>query len=253
MPSYDKQNRREIIRLFAHRGGNIAATENSIDAFESSVKLGYKYLETDVILTKDNKVISYHGAHNAYTQKLSGLKKRSEMQKMTHQEINNLLHSNGLKTPLLEDLLNRFPKAFFSVDAKTWEVVDPLVQLIKNTKSQNRVSITSFNIRRTLIIAKKLGGADLQTALCLYRVEAYPIILLPGLSMKFFSKVGIKCLHVPHRCVNSRLLRSSKKHNILIYAWAVNEKSEIERLLSIGVDGIISDDIKLLKKTAELN
>ena len=42
---------------FAHRGGNEFAPENSFKAFESAVNIGYKYLETDVHLTKDGFLI----------------------------------------------------------------------------------------------------------------------------------------------------------------------------------------------------
>lgn len=254
MSNQDKPSTPNNTRLIAHRGGSSGSIENSLSAFRACVDMGYKYLETDVILSSDGKVLSYHGSQNAYMRNKTGLEKRKKIQKLTYNEINSRLYDNKIEAPLLEDLLSQFPDCYFSVDAKTWEVVDPLVDIIKKTKSQNRVSITSFNIRRSRIIAKKLGDSEkLETGLCLYRITAYPLIIFSELFMKYFSKNKIRCLHVPFSCVTKGVLRASRRHGILIYAWSVNDEREIKRLLSIGVDGIISDDIMLLKETAQMN
>ena len=50
----------EKFLAFAHRGGNEFAPENSFRAFKSAVDIGYKYLETDVHLTKDGFLIAFH-------------------------------------------------------------------------------------------------------------------------------------------------------------------------------------------------
>ena len=50
----------EKFLAFAHRGGNESAPENSFLAFKNAVDIGYKYLETDVHLTKDGYLIAFH-------------------------------------------------------------------------------------------------------------------------------------------------------------------------------------------------
>ena len=45
---------------FAHRGGSDYAPENSFEAFNAAVGLGYKLLETDLRTTKDGYILAFH-------------------------------------------------------------------------------------------------------------------------------------------------------------------------------------------------
>ena len=45
---------------FAHRGGSLENSENTLDAFEKCISIGYDYIETDVRETRDGKLVIFH-------------------------------------------------------------------------------------------------------------------------------------------------------------------------------------------------
>ena len=45
---------------FAHAGGALEAPANTMPAFEHAVRLGYRYLETDVHVTADGELLAFH-------------------------------------------------------------------------------------------------------------------------------------------------------------------------------------------------
>ena len=51
---------KENFLAFAHRGGNEFASRKFYKSFKNAVDMGYRYLETDVHLTKDGYLIAFH-------------------------------------------------------------------------------------------------------------------------------------------------------------------------------------------------
>ena len=48
------------VHVCGHRGHSLEAPENTMAAFQGAIDLGYKYLETDVHVTRDGVVIAFH-------------------------------------------------------------------------------------------------------------------------------------------------------------------------------------------------
>jgi glycerophosphoryl diester phosphodiesterase len=54
-------------------------------------------------------------------------------------------------------------------------------------------------------------------------------------------KTRAESLHLQKDCVNSDLVELAGNLGLKIFVWTVNEVREMEKFLSLGVDGIISD------------
>lgn len=239
--------------LFAHRGGNAAGDnkENTKRAFTSATHLGYKFLETDVILTRDKQVICYHGAQNWYMKHRSGLEVRSKVQKLTYKQIQDKIVLGSEPVPKMKDILASFPNSLFSIDVKTKEVVVPLASLLKELKVGNRVIVTSFSLRRTLKANRLLRGHKGEAALCISRFSPKLIRPIDVIFLRFMRFLGITYLEVSYTRISKRLMNLSRRHGISIYAWTVNDQENIQKMLSFGADGIMSDETKLLMSTAK--
>ena len=149
----------EKFLAFAHRGGNEFAPENSFRAFKSAVDIGYKYLETDVHLTKDGFLIAFHDDTLDRVTDKSGL-----IRDLTLSEIKKAKIAGTDEIPLLSELLNSFTDCFFNIDCKVDETVQPLINLINNKDFINRVCIGSFSQKRINFIRKSLGK-DVKTSM----------------------------------------------------------------------------------------
>jgi glycerophosphoryl diester phosphodiesterase len=227
------------------------ASENTAKTFKSAVRLGYKFIETDVIVTKDNQVICYHGSHNWYTKRHNGLEIRRKVQKLTYKQVRAKKLPDGQEIPKLEDILNSYPKVLFSIDIKTKEAVVPLVRLIKKLGAEDRVIITSFSLYRTLKANQLLRGHDRQASLCLSRVSAKALSPINSLFIRYMRLLGVRYLQVSYTRISRRLVKLAHKNDIYIYAWTVNKPKAMKKMIKLGVDGIISDEAGLLLNTVK--
>jgi glycerophosphoryl diester phosphodiesterase len=193
----------------AHRGGDGASfsKRNTMAAFQSAYNLGYKYMETDVALAKNGQVVITHNAPVG-------------------------------QEPRLLDVLQTFPTIKFFIDPKTDEVVEPLVDIIKKTKSLQRVCIGSFSYKRLKKVAELLGGWD----------KACTSYISQAIWRQFRPNFEGDALCVPHWSITSVSVRQARKYDLKLIAWTPNGYRSINRLIDLGVDGIISDRVELLKE-----
>jgi len=234
----------------AHRGGagklnpNRHRRENTLGVFKAAVKLGYDYLELDVTNTADSQVIVLHVTADRVEAKFH---KRSapdaqKLQQYTYSELKKRL---GREIPTLEEVLKALPKTKFLIDAKTDEVVKPLAEVIKKTKSKNRVYLNSFFIHRVIKL-QALLGEDLN---CGVIISRHPRIynwhtraLYRG---DYFGK-GFSAITISRRFLTKRNAALIHQHNLKVMVWRASSPRQINRVIKMGADGIITDDPETL-------
>lgn len=215
--------------------------QNTKAAFKNAVDSGVKYLETDVILTKDKKVVAFHGSQNFFMEKKTGLLRRKIAQNMTYEELRSI--DNYKDTPLFGDLLLSFPDAFFSVDVKTDDVVGPLCDEIKRAEASNRLCITSFSLSRTLR-SRQLLRLDTdydRASLCIYSWQALLIKFVSHIYFKYLHRKGIGIVQIPYKQISNNLLKTAHAYQIEVYAWTVNDVESWLNTPSYHADAVISD------------
>lgn len=235
--------------IFAHRGGWDAGKgkENSLRAFRAAYKLGIRHFETDVISSADGEVVAFHGSQNAYMNKKTGLATRRRAQSLNYRQMTALISPGGEKVPLLRDLLREFADVTWSIDAKTSDVVRPLVKVIKEENAEKNVIVTSFRLRRSLTLKTQLGP-QVRVSICLYSPIAFLMKYAPKGSFRYLAKKGLDTAQLPYMQIDARMISCAKRSGLKIFAWSVNDPEEIIRLCRLGVDGIISDDVRLAQK-----
>tara|TARA_Y100001970_G_scaffold33139_1_gene41117 strand:+ start:32836 stop:33603 length:768 start_codon:yes stop_codon:yes gene_type:complete len=228
---------------FAHRGGILDFPENSLRAFKGAYDLGFRYMETDVHTTKDGQLVAFHD------DKLDRVtNSRGKVSEFNLSDLSHALIDGTEPIPLLIELLEEFPDAKFNIDPKHDAAVKPLAEIILRTNSTNRVCVGSFSDERIKQVAKLIGPE-----------------LCTGMGPKSISKLQISrftksllrppfgdCAQVPSKVkgvpfITSEFVKRAHDFGKAVHAWTINDPQEIEYLLDIGVDGIMTDNLSVLK------
>lgn len=232
---------------FAHRGGGAEAPENSWTAFERAVSLGFRFMETDVRVTADGVAVAFH---DPTTDRVTG--RPGKLSATSWDELKQVPLADGRSIPLLEDLLAAWPEVAWNIDVKQAEAVAPTIDALRRTRSQKRVLLAAFSGRRSAL-AHALAGPEIATTAGRLTVGALLAAkFVPGAKLHTRSVAA----QVPIRRKGILILDRSfvevcHRSHVAVHAWTIDEADQIEKLLDLGVDGIMTDRPSVLKSVLE--
>jgi glycerophosphoryl diester phosphodiesterase len=214
-------------------------------AFQSAVDLGYRYIETDVQLTADGVLVAFHD--NDLTRTTGDKGKISEM---VWADVRRALVHGREPIPLFEDLMASFPEVRVNVDCKSDVAVDGLVAAIRRSNALDRICVGSFSAARLRRLRREFGPA-LCTSLGPAEVLRWRV---GAVGPRGWPTPKLPCAQVPVRqfgipLVTARMVRAAHALGIAVHVWTVDEATEMDRLLDLGVDGIMTDRPAVLKET----
>ncbi|MDG2341656.1 MAG: glycerophosphodiester phosphodiesterase family protein [Cytophagales bacterium] len=255
-----------------HRGFRGMYPENSILGFKESLDIGVNTLEMDVVISKDKKVIISHEPWiskyiclDVNNKKIIEDKSSFNIYEMDYNQIikydcGSLFNSKFPKQekissnkPLLNHCLNEietyikvkdYEEVNYNIEIKSStenegvfhpnykEFSNLVLSVISQFISEERFTIQSFDFRVLRYINKNhpnvklslLVSENYNPKLNLKNLGFYPYSFSPN--YKFLKHDDIKYLQ-------------NKK--IKVIPWTVNSNDDIAKVLSLGVDGMISD------------
>lgn len=249
------------IKVVAHRGDSKYFPENSHPAFKSAVDLGVDIIETDVHISSDGVIFVWHDEN---TFQLDGDK--NSVSGKSWEELSTLdlgylyidkdgrrpFSSKGIGLMTFEEVLRDFPSIRFNVDLKDkqYQLVEGMVELLDKYSAFDRVVVASFhteNLKSIRRISDRVATSYGQTEvllrvvlskLKLFRLFSHWMITPPVMQVPVVSG-GINV-------VNRTFIKILHKRGVKIQVWTINELDEMKRLYKLGVDGIMTDDPRLL-------
>ncbi|MBN2617726.1 MAG: glycerophosphodiester phosphodiesterase [Spirochaetales bacterium] len=258
-PYFDKP-----VKIVAHRGDSKFFPENSMIAFESAVELGVDVIETDVHISSDGVIFVWHDDD---TFQLDGSKvpvsNRSwdELKQLDlgflyiDKEGKRPFSSKGISLTTFKDVLRAFPNTRFNVDLKDKkaELVTGFFSLLEEENAFNRVVVASFHeenlkLIRTMSdkVATSYGKGEVLLRVLLDKVKLF------RLCSNFLPRHPVMQVPVASgliRVVTKRFIKILHKRGIKIQVWTINDEFQMRNLLKMGVDGIMTDDPRLLIST----
>ncbi|HPD56035.1 MAG TPA: glycerophosphodiester phosphodiesterase [Smithellaceae bacterium] len=247
--------------IFAHRGDPINYPENTIPSFKSASESGVDVIETDLRITSDGHFVLFHdttidrmtngrGKLSDYT--LDDLKRFDAGYRFSSDGVSYPFRNKGITIPDLEECLLEFPEQRFNIDLKVKNPsqVKKYCEILKKHDSVKRV-LTASEHTENLKEARKILPEMATSASRREVIGAYFLFKSKLLSMK--SSFAADAFQIPEffgtsRIVTREIIRALHRRNVRVHVWTVNRREDILRLLDYGVDGIITDDFRLLKE-----
>jgi glycerophosphoryl diester phosphodiesterase len=233
----------------AHRGGSLhpdlIGLENTLFAFRHAAALGYRYLETDVHVTRDGHLVAFH---DPVLDRMTGT--QGAVRAVLAEELAQVRIAGEHAVPSMAELLEELPDCRFNIDLKAPGSVTALAELLERTGSHDRVCVGSFSFRHLQHFRRLTGGRVATSA------TPAEVALFLGTSWRYVPRLArprrFGVLQIPRRrgrlpLVTPSLVRRAHAAGVHVHVWTVDEPAEMEELLALGVDGLITDRTDLLK------
>jgi glycerophosphoryl diester phosphodiesterase len=236
-------------RAFAHRGWHLdelADRENSLSAFQRAAAEGYQYLETDVHATSDEVVVVHHDPLLDRTTDGHGA-----IADHSWAEVRTMKIAGREPLVSLEEVLEELPEARFNVDVKTDDAVIPFLRVVERAQAFDRVAAAAFSDAR-LARLRRLAGPKLMTSLgprsaaLLWLSRRFPLLGSNFLIRGHMAQVPVRQTGLT--IVDSLFLLRAATLAIEVHTWTVDSGKEMQKLLDLGVQGIVTDRPDLLKE-----
>ncbi|WKZ83638.1 MAG: glycerophosphodiester phosphodiesterase [Acidimicrobiia bacterium] len=236
---------------FAHRGSRVLWPENTMPAFQGAVDLGYRYLETDVHLTRDGKVVIFHdhrlerltdGVGRVWERGWEELRRLDAAHHFAT-EGEFPYRGKGVGIPLLEEVVRSFPEVMLNLDLKQRGVEQAVATEVLRLGVEDRVLIGSFHDTRIRRF-RRITEGRVATSAGPREVSRAVTSAVAGARVRGRADA----LQVPDRLASKRLIDAAHRGGKQVHVWTVNDPERMRQLLALGVDGIVTDRPDLLNE-----
>jgi len=233
------------VSIHAHRGVSTEAPENTLAAVRAAIAAGADYLETDIQLSKDDVLVV---AHDSDFSRLGGVAKK--VWELTYEEIHAIpLGRNAAPgfrnevTPTFDALLSEAKGHIkINIELKYYgdhepELAKKVVETVRAHQMLDQVVIQSLEYQPLLEVRKLVPGV--------------PVGYLLSFNAREPSRLDVDFLSVQQNRLDSRFVRKAHGSGKQVYAWTVNTVEDMRRQFDLGVDGVITDQSALARKTLD--
>ena len=242
--------------LFAHRGARVERPENTLLAFRHALDLGADALELDVHHTRDGIVVVHHDPTLGRSSGLPVAIRQADWSALAQVDVGHTFVDEvgarpylGVRMPRLEDVLAEFPGVPLNVDLKpeSPELCDATLALLRKHRAAEHVRLASFSTRNLQRVRKQ--GWEGETSF-----SPRAVTMLATGAGRLLRAVGESAhaaqvpTHYGHvRLDSARFIQEVRRVGARLHYWTINDPVEAERLLMLGADGLVTDDVRALR------
>ncbi|MFN8640307.1 MAG: glycerophosphodiester phosphodiesterase [Candidatus Binatia bacterium] len=241
-------------RVFGHRGACGVAPENTLPAFALATALGADYLELDVHATSDGEVVVLHDPLLDRTTNGSGPVREQRWRDVaqldagwhfTHDGHTFPYRGQGVRIPRLAEVLAAHPGRRFNIEIKQGDpaIVAATLAVLRHADALDRTLLAAEHDDIMAAIRAAVGDT-VATGMSVGDVVAFIDRLLrddwadyapPGTALQ------VPPAHDGIAIVSAASVAAAHRVGLEVHVWTINDAAEIDRLLDLGVDGVMSD------------
>ena len=235
--------------VIGHRGAAARAPENTLPSFEHAVAAGADALELDVHLSADGRVVVIHDPALDRTTDRSGavasltlaqIQAADAGARFTTDGRTFPFRGQGIRVPVIEEVLARFPSTPLLIELKTAAASAELRRLIAAHRAEDRCVIGSFD-GASLAPFRAPPWHVTASQAEVQRLLAHVLLGAPAGAERY------EVLSIPpswHRIPLPlrAIARHAKRRGVPVHIWTVDRPAEAVSLWERGVTGIISND-----------
>jgi glycerophosphoryl diester phosphodiesterase len=229
----------ERVLRVGHRGAPALEPENTIRSFEAAVRCGVDFVEFDVVAHPDGTLVVAHS-----------------------------LRELASVVPTLEEALAFFartPGAGAHVDVKCH---GRAAQVAAALERHDLVGRTIASSSRFATLRELRAGAPELSVAITYPDDRFGIVrrravapfvaptvatlakALPRRLPRWLAATGARVAMLHYGVVSAAAIARCHARDVAVWAWTVNEPALVDRLVGLGVDGIVTDDPRIIPPVA---
>tara|TARA_Y100000590_G_scaffold264311_1_gene296949 strand:+ start:1005 stop:1691 length:687 start_codon:yes stop_codon:yes gene_type:complete len=220
--------------IIGHRGAMGHIAENTIPSIKKAMELGVDGIEIDVFKCKTGELVVFHDEKLERLTNSSGL-----IESLDLDSIKNIIVLDKYRIPTLEEVLELIDgQVKLNIELKGYGTASPTNNLINQYINNGRWTEDEF-----IISSFKWGELEkireLNTTIpiaVLVNSNVNPIDALP-----FAKKIKAIAVNPYFKDLNQENIQEIHSNGFKVFPYTVNELDDIERMVKLGVDAIITD------------
>ena len=218
--------------VIGHRGARGHLAENTLPSIAKAIELGVDGIEIDIFKCASGELVVFH---DQTLEKLTNSK--GYIEQLTLDSIRKIDVLNGFTIPTLEEVLDLINgRVFLNIELKGTQTAILTNEIIlsyfeRKEWDLSKILISSFNWEELEIFYSV--NSEVSIAIL---TEDDPLDAIP-----IAKQLNAVAINPEYLSLNTGNIDKIKKEGLKIFTWTVNDPQEIKDLITLGVDGIITD------------
>lgn len=218
--------------IIGHRGAKGHVAENTMASIDKALEFGVDGVEIDVFRLKSGEIVVFHDEE---LDRLTGVS--GPVEALTWDELRELKVMGKYPIPTLEQVLDRIDgRVVLNIELKGSGTATPVFEVL-----QGYLGNSGWEHKHILISSFK--WEELEVYRSLDHEMAIGVLTEKNIytALEKAKAIGATSINADHHLLNGQTVKDIKAAGLEVWCWTVNRLPDLERMMQLEVDAIITD------------